>query len=173
MGVREAWLTDLYRRHGDAVYAYAARRLASPEDAEDVVVDVFATAWRRREQVPDPALPWLYATAANMVAHVARGEARRGRLGARLSVIRSVAPDDAADRIAEAMTARQVVARAMQALPEADAEVLRLWAWEHLEAGDIAQVLDCSPGAARTRLHRARARLREALQDPAAGSEER
>ena len=49
---------------------------------EDVVVEVFATAWRRRGVVPHPALPWLYATAANVIAHVIRSDARRTRLDA-------------------------------------------------------------------------------------------
>jgi RNA polymerase sigma-70 factor (ECF subfamily) len=53
------------------------------------------------------------------------------------------------------------MAVALQRLAPADAEILRLWAWEGLEPQEIATVLDTSPGAARTRLSRAKARLRE------------
>lgn len=160
----EQWLTDVFGRHSGAILAYSRRRVDSAEDAEDVVVEVFATAWRRRDIVPDEALPWLYGTAANVIAHVIRSEARRTRLGARLA---SVTPlhgdDDPADRVASATDARGVVAAALDDLAESDAELLRLWAWENLEPHEIAEVLGCSPGTARTRMHRARARLRAAL----------
>ncbi len=86
--LEDEWLTDLFGRHSRAVLAYARRRLDSAEDAEDVVVEVFATAWRRREVVPDEALPWLYATAGNVIAHVIRSDSRRTRLGAKLATVR-------------------------------------------------------------------------------------
>ena len=60
-------------------------------------------------------------------------------------------------------TAHDVVSAALDDLSESDAELLRLWAWEQLDPAEIAEVLGCSPGTARTRMHRARARLREAL----------
>ncbi len=63
----------------------------------------------------------------------------------------------------DATAAHDVVSAALDDLSESDAELLRLWAWEQLEPAEIAEVLGCSPGTARTRMHRARARLREAL----------
>jgi RNA polymerase sigma-70 factor (ECF subfamily) len=161
----DEWLTDLFGRHSRAVLAYARRRLDSAEDAEDVVVEVFATAWRRREVVPDEALPWLYATAGNVIAHVIRSDSRRTRLGAKLATVRPLhSPEmDPAQQLVDAATAHDVVSAALDDLSESDAELLRLWAWEQLEPAEIAEVLGCSPGTARTRMHRARARLREAL----------
>lgn len=162
----EDWIIDLFGRHSGAVLAYARRRLDSAEDAEDVVVEVFATAWRRRADVHDPALPWLYATASNVIAHVIRSDARRSRLGARLAAVRPIRDDttsDHADDVAAASDARGAVAAALDDLSESDAELLRLWAWEQLEPTEIAVVVGCSPGTARTRLHRARSRLRAAL----------
>jgi RNA polymerase sigma-70 factor (ECF subfamily) len=163
-GHGDAWITDLFGRHSAAVLAYARRRVDSAEDAEDVVVEVFATAWRRRDDLPDEALPWLYATAANVIAHVIRSEGRRTRLGARLAAVRPLREEsvDPADVVVAASSATTVAA-ALDDLSEADAELLRLWAWEGLEPTEIAAVLGCSPGTARTRMHRARARLREAL----------
>lgn len=159
------WVSDLFGRHSGAVLAYARRRLDSVEDAEDVVVEVFATAWRRRDDVPEEAaLPWLYATAANVIAHVIRSEARRTRLGTRLASVRPLrGDDDPAQSVVESESAHAAVAAAMDDLAESDAELLRLWAWEGLAPTEIAAVLGCSPGTARTRMHRARARLREAL----------
>ena len=158
------WINDLFGRHSAAVLAYARRRLDSAQDAEDVVVEVFATAWRRRPDVPDEALPWLYATAANVIAHVIRGEARRTRLGTRLAAVRPIREEsDPAEAVVAAAGAQSEVGAAMDDLAESDAELLRLWAWEGLEPAEIAEVVGCSAGTARTRMHRARARLREAL----------
>lgn len=163
----DVWLTDLFGQHSGAVLAYARRRLDSAEDAEDVVVEVFATAWRRRDAVPPQALPWLYATAGNVIAHTMRSAARRSRLGARLATVQPLhtLEADPSERIADVSTARDVVGAALDDLSESDAELLRLWAWEQLEPTEIAAVLGCSAGTARTRLHRARTRLRAALAD--------
>jgi len=181
----ESWLTEVFIAHSGRVLAYARRRLASAEDAEDVVVEVFTTAWRRREVVPAEPLPWLYATAANVVAHATRSEARRARLGTRLATVSPLTRDgeDPAQAVVDSAAAHAAVSSALADLEPADAEILRLWAWEQLEPAEIAQVLGCSPGAARTRMHRARQRVREALvhrgvsgvgldQFPPTGSEE-
>ena len=147
------WLTQLYEEHSDAVFRYAARRQSSREDAEDVLVEVYTVAWRRRTVVPEQALPWLYRTAANTIAHVVRGDTRRGRLQARLT---AVTPLHVEDHLPD-----PDLSSALQRLAPGDAEILRLWAWEGLEPHEIALVLDTSPGTARTRLSRAKARLRE------------
>jgi RNA polymerase sigma factor (sigma-70 family) len=164
-GRSEDWLSDLFGRHSGAVHAYARRRVDTAEDAEDVVVEVFTTAWRRRADVPAEALPWLYATAANVIAHVLRSDARRTRLGARLATVSSLHSSvaDPGTEITDAVAAGSAVNAALGDLVEADAELLRLWAWEQLEPTEIAEVLGCTPGTVRTRLHRARARLRAAL----------
>ena len=140
----------MYKRQ---VYRYALRRTSSPEDAEDVLVEAFAVAWRRRTAVPEPALPWLYRTAGNVIAHVIRGRQRRDRLAVRLSNVSTLHLEDSAPD--------PDVRAALDRLPEPDAEILRLWAWESLEPQEIAAVLEITPGAARTRLSRAKARLRE------------
>jgi RNA polymerase sigma-70 factor (ECF subfamily) len=168
MGTRrgdDEWLNDLFARHSRAILAYARRRLGTAEDAEDVVVEVFATAWRRRDVVPDEALPWLYATAGNAVAHARRSDARRTRLGAKLATVRPlhVSEPDLAQQVVESAVSQESVTEALDHLSDSDAELLRLWAWEQLDPGEIAAVVGCSPGAARTRLHRARSRLRDAL----------
>ncbi len=161
----EQWLADVFGRHSGAVLAYARRRVDSAEDAEDVVVEVFSTTWRRRDAVPDEPLPWLYATAANVIQHVIRSEARRTRLGARLASVSPMRSEtsDPADVASARADAQGLVSAALDDLAESDAELLRLWAWEDLEPHEIAEVLDCSPGTARTRMHRAKARLRAAL----------
>ena len=57
-----AWFTEVVREHSTALVRYFARR-GPRQDAEDLAAEVFATAWRRRADVPpDAVLPWLYRT---------------------------------------------------------------------------------------------------------------
>jgi len=55
------------------------------------------------------------------------------------------------------------LAEALASLPEADQEILRLWAWEQLEPREIALVLETSPNAVSSRLSRAKRKLAAAL----------
>lgn len=154
----DAWFEALYRDNAPAVLAYARRRLADPQDSEDVVVEVFGIAWRRRRDLAEDPLPWLYATASNVVSHMTRSHTRRGRLGARLASQPAIPYEPVAE-----IDSAESLRTAMSRLAESDQEILRLWAWEDLDGPRLAQALGCSPGTARTRLHRARTRLRTVL----------
>ena len=159
-----AWFEALFRQHGNRVLAYATRRC--PGDADDVVAEVFATAWKYRSKVPVDALPWLYRTAAHQVQHSHRGRSRRAALASRSARLDEPGrhPPDVADDLAAQMDRVAAVARVMAALPPPDAEVLRLWAWEQLSTDEIAYVLVISSTAARVRLHRARRRAEALLE---------
>ena len=156
-GRDDQWFEALFTRFHGPVRAYASRR--APDDADDIVADVFAVAWRKRGDVPDNALPWLYAVAAREMLHTFRARDRRDRLGLRLQATTLLVHPDPAEQIAGRLDAQAPVTRALALLPERDAEVLRLWAWEHLEPAEIAVVLGISSVASRVRLHRARRRL--------------
>ena len=151
------WLEALFDLHAAAVRGYAIRRVG-PDVADDVVTQVFTTAWRRRSAVPEPALPWLLRTARNVVAHEARSLARR--LNVRDAVASTL--DDTAIPAAEDAS-RALAESILDQLPSLDAEVLRLTVWEQLTPAEIAIVLDLSDSAARTRLMRARQRAQALL----------
>jgi RNA polymerase sigma-70 factor (ECF subfamily) len=155
----EAWFDVLYREHHTAVLSYARRRGAEPDD---LVAEVFATAWRHRDRVPDPALPWLLRTARNFLLHEARGRARRARLAGRARG-RVGIEGDHADGVAERRDAEITIRSALAKLSATDQELLRLAAWEQLDTPALAYVLECSEVAARVRLHRATRRLRQML----------
>ena len=143
---------------------FLARR-TDPETAEDALAETLLVCWRRLSEVPDPALPWAYAVARNSLANALRSERRQQRLAAKVATVdppREVAPA-APEGDAE-------LAAALAALPEQDAELLRLWAWEQLSASEIADVLEITPNAASIRLHRAKAKLREQLGKNGAGA---
>ncbi len=159
----------LYRDQGRAILAYALRRVGSPEDAADVVAETFLVAWRRLDEVPIDAGArlWLYAVTRRVIANLHRAERRRTRLGQRLAESMRV---ELATQPAPAGEAAEVL-RAMDGLGEDDRELLLLVSWEELSPGEAAKVLGVSSLAARSRLHRARRRLRALLeQDEPAGS---
>lgn len=157
----DEWLHRLFVTHHLAVLAYARRRV--PDVADEVVAEVFATAWRQRSIVPDPPLPWLYATARHEVLHQQRSHARRQRLLDRLADQPAQEAESGTDIDGRIDASRQV-RRMLARLPERDAEVLRLWAWEGLDGAQLAAVLGCSPAAARVRLHRAKRRAAPLLE---------
>ena len=148
----------LYREQGRAILAYALRRVEDREDAADVVAETFLIAWRRLAEVPAGAEArlWLYAVARRTIANLHRSERRRTRLGGRLaeSLRTELATQPApTGEAAEAL-------RAMGELGDEDRELLLLVAWEGLAPNEAATVLDVSSLAARSRLYRARRRLR-------------
>lgn len=158
----EARFRGLYAEHFRELLAFALRRTACPEDAADVVADTFLVAWRRLDRVPadDEARLWLYGVCRRVLANTDRSAVRRTRLGARLrTALAEQAVPDPAEDVALTMSVRDALAR----LRPADRELLQLAGWEGLEARELAVVLRIPARTARTRLSRARARLRAEL----------
>jgi RNA polymerase sigma factor (sigma-70 family) len=139
--------------------AYALRRVDRAEDAADIVAETFLVAWRRLDKVPpgEEGRLWLYGVARRQLANQRRGQLRRSRLAERLraelpaavAYVRS--PED--HRVA-------AVRAALARLEEEDREILRLSSWEGLTPSEIATVLGVPGVTVRSRLHRARKRLR-------------
>ena len=147
-----------------SLLAYALRRVAHPEDAADVVAETFLVAWRRRCDLPPDgeARLWLFGVARRVLANHHRGGVRRQRLGERLRQrISAVIGGDPGGEVPERLAVRAALAR----LGELDREVLLLTVWEGMEPREAAEVLRVSPAVVRTRLSRARARLRELVGD--------
>jgi RNA polymerase sigma-70 factor, ECF subfamily len=155
----------LYRDHAREILGYALRRCPGPEDAADAVAETFLTAWRRLAEVPlgEEGRLWLYGTARFVVANQRRGERRRNRLAEHLRAeLRSELPTE----VAEDSTG---ILEALNTLEEPDRELLMLVGWEELSPSQAAQVLGVTALAARSRLHRARRRLRGRLAEGEAG----
>ncbi|MGY1844476.1 RNA polymerase sigma factor [Modestobacter sp. SYSU DS0875] len=165
---------DAYRTSGTAVLGYALRRAESREDALDAVAETFATAWRRRADMPADPLevrPWLFGIARRCLANATRSSVRAGRLGERLGqALAGVTVPDPSTLSEERAEVRQVH-EALGRLSAEDRELVTLIAWEGLTPAQAADALEVTPGAARVRLHRARARLRAALSDTAGRQE--
>jgi RNA polymerase sigma factor (sigma-70 family) len=164
----------LFDRHATSLHRYLVRRLG-PDEAESMVGEVFRIAFERRASYdlgrPD-ARPWLYGIATNLVARHRRTEARRVRAVARLAARRADAGDLGEDASAglDAATDWRRVADALAALPPVELDTLVLHVWEDLPYTQVAEALDIPVGTVRSRLNRARRRLRELA--PASGEEQ-
>lgn len=156
---------ELYDRHAPSIHRYVRRRLGD-QAADDVVAETFLAAFRRRERYdlarPD-ALPWLYGIAANLVGKHRRSEVRMLRALARTGtdpVTDSIEGVDA--RVSAAACSREL-AGALAGLPAGDRDVLLLVAWADLSYQQVAEALSIPLGTVRSRLNRARRKVREAL----------
>jgi RNA polymerase sigma factor (sigma-70 family) len=156
----------IFDRHADEIYRYAARRLGQ-QAAADAVSEVFLAAFRNRGRYqPDrgDARPWLYGIATKVVSQQLRAEGRRAHL---LAVVPAPPPAEfPADEIGDRITAEQlrpVLLGVLEALPDADRELVFLVAWAGLSYQQAAQALEIPVGTVRSRLHRVRAKVRRAI----------
>jgi RNA polymerase sigma-70 factor (ECF subfamily) len=165
-GCRQDGSSDRFReffdQHQQALLSYGLRRCHSAADAADLVAETMLVAWRRLDDVPPgpDALPWLYGAAWFVLANQRRGHRRADRLSARLA-------SDLEDLVADTTQTsadRAWVGDALATLNDLDREVLTLTLWEGLSPAQVAVAMDVPAATVRTRLHRARRRVREALE---------
>jgi RNA polymerase sigma-70 factor (ECF subfamily) len=156
----------VFDRHAPHIHRYLARRLGG-QIADDLVGETFLIAFGGRGRY-DPAFPsarpWLYGIATNLVARRRREEAREYRLRA------AVGPpaDQAchAEAVAAQVSAQALNGRLATALGElspGDRDVLLLIAWEGLAYEEVAAALGIPVGTVRSRLNRARKKVRTRL----------
>ncbi|GGO56989.1 RNA polymerase sigma factor [Streptomyces lasiicapitis] len=145
-------------RHSAALHGYFARR--APHAADDLLAELWLQAYAARrgfDPARGPARAWLFGVARNVLSAHWRRTARQ----------RPALPGDGGDDPWEAVDARLDAAAVaprlrdlLAGLPEEERELLLLVAWEQLTPGEAAAVVGIPAGTARSRLHRARTRLR-------------
>lgn len=155
----------LFERYADDVYNFCFRRTASWSLAQDLVSAVFLEAWAKRSELRITSLsqslrPWLIGVAHNKIRNERR-RARRLRLILRAKT--EPAPDFSSDVVERLDAERRMAALndAIRKLPRKEVDVLLLFSWGELEYGDIATILGIPVGTVRSRLARARQRMRE------------
>ncbi|WP_406056075.1 RNA polymerase sigma factor [Kribbella sp. NBC_00889] len=165
---RELRFRELFEDNYRQLLGYALRRVASPDDAADIVADTMLVAWRRFDEVPadGTARLYLYGVARRVLANHWRGEIRRDRLAERLRLqLAEAAPDQTS--LADSTVA---IREALAQLSDNDRELLMLTGWDGLDPREAAVVLGVPARTVRTRLHRARARLRRVVGDAFTGA---
>ncbi|MDL4775876.1 MULTISPECIES: RNA polymerase sigma factor [Thermomonosporaceae] len=158
----------LFDRYSGMLYRYVSRRLG-PEAAEDLVGETFLAAFSRRDRydvAQGDARPWLFGIATKLVSRHHRTEGARYRALRRSPVEGPV--EGPADRVANGVTAtasRPALSAALARLPRRDLDVLLLVAWGDLTYEEVARALGVPVGTVRSRLNRARRKVRAALGD--------
>jgi RNA polymerase sigma factor (sigma-70 family) len=148
---------DLYRETVRRLFAYVLTR-TDRENAADVVSSTYLVAWRRFDEVPADALPWLIGVARRSLADQRRSEARQRAVGQRLGE-EPTAPRDLGDTVTESMVLRSSIRRALVRMRPEDRDIVILAAWHGFGTEQLAVTLGCSKSLASLRLHRARRRF--------------
>jgi RNA polymerase sigma factor (sigma-70 family) len=158
----------LFRRHAPEIQRYVIRRLGR-DGADDVVAETFLAAFRQRnsyDTARTDARPWLYGIATHLIGRYRRAEIRQYLVLARTGRDPVTEPfTDQVDDAVSACGARRQLAAALARLPAAHRDALLLIAWGDLSYPEAAAALGVPVGTVRSRVHRARARLRRSLGD--------
>jgi RNA polymerase sigma-70 factor (ECF subfamily) len=169
--------TVLFCRHAPHIQRYVVRRLGQDE-ADDIVAETFLLAFRQRDSYDltrADARPWLYGIATNLIGRHRRAEIRLYRALARTGVdpVTEAFTDRVDDQVS-AGTASRRLAAGLARLPEELRDTLLLVAWGDLSYAEAATALGVPVGTVRSRVSRARSKLRQTLggANPAAYDEE-
>lgn len=156
----------VFDRYYSQIHGYVARRLGRSL-ADDLASETFLTAFAVRDRYdlahPD-ARPWLYGITSNLIARHHRAEQRRYRAMARTGTDET--SEGHADEVVvrlDAVARRGPLAAALSEISDGDRDVLLLVAWAELTSDQAGRALGIPAGTARSRLHRARQRIRAAL----------
>jgi len=169
----------IFEEHARAVYNLGLRLTANWSAAEDVVSLTFLEAWRLRARVdPDgeSLQPWLLGIAVNVCRNLARATRRHQAAMSRIPAPPAVPDfaDELAGRLDDAAQLR-LVTNTLGALRRGEREVIALCVWAELDYATAAAALGVPVGTVRSRLSRARRRLRKLVpadREPAASREQ-
>jgi len=155
-GDREA-VGTLFRRHHAAVYAYCARVVLDGPAASDLAQETFVRVFRYRSGFSGVGFAaWLYRIARNVCYDHLRGVRRRVQTEADWVRERTGPAADGSERGA-------LLETGLARLSAEDREIISLTRFQDLPYDEVADVLGCTPTAARVRLHRALKRLRRVV----------
>ena len=156
----------VFERHHPAVHRYLARRIGS-DFADELAAETFAVAFAKRgryQATVADVRPWLFGIATKLAHRHWRREERELRAYARTGVDASApSPAERVNARADSAVAGPAIAAALAALSADERDVLLLYAWEELDQPEIAAALSIALGTVKSRLHRARARVRQSL----------
>ncbi|PSL52711.1 RNA polymerase sigma-70 factor (ECF subfamily) [Saccharothrix carnea] len=155
----------IFDRYAPVVHGYLSRRVGTP--ADDLMSETFLLAFRGRTGYDPgraPVRAWLFGIATNLVRRHARDEERRYRALGRAAGHAESTTDlgEVAGRV-DAQALRGELAVALAALSREDLDVLLLWTYAQLSYAEIAAAVGVPVGTVRSRLHRARGKVRTQL----------
>lgn len=154
-------LGELFERHHSRLYQFLLRLVGRPQVAEDLVQEAFTRMLKYRHTFRNNSrfLPWMYRLAHNVAHDYFRKKPRAERQED--SARETADPTPSAQDELEREESASLLRRALLRLPVDKREVLILSRFETRRYAEIAELLDCSEGAVKVRVHRATAELRQ------------
>lgn len=145
-------LETVVRTYENTLYRAALSILGDPQEAEDVVQESFLRLWEKAPEFESPAheRAWLLKVTVNGCKSRLRSPWHR-RTAPLLDIYPAAAPEE------------QAVLEVIQSLPPKDRAVLHLYYYEGYQTAEIADMTGWRAGTVRSRLARARDKLRELL----------
>ncbi len=163
---RRSAIGMIVQRYRKRLYHHAMYILKDPEQAFDVVQEVFIKAIRERRffDVEFKMKAWLFRVTSNLCFNIVRDKRRRGAILDTMIKKTSSAADQV-DRVF-ATEQQQVILAALDKLSENHRKILALRYYSDLSYAEIADTLDVKLGTVMSRLSRAKNRLMEVLDHP-------
>lgn len=155
---------DLYDRHGRLLYSLALRIVRDQGDAQDVVQEVFAQAWRQAAQFDATrgnVAAWLIMLTRARGVDVLRRRRARPPLQAQNGPLETAADTPLPDEQLAWLARTADVQRALEALPTLQRIAVELAYFDGLTQTEIAAELDVPLGTVKTRVRQALIRLRD------------
>jgi RNA polymerase sigma factor (sigma-70 family) len=156
----------IFDRHFDVVHAYLQRRVGR-DLADELAAETFLIAFDKRARYdvsrPD-ARPWLFGIATNLLHRHRRHELRQLRAYARSAVDPVLDAFDGVEARIDASSVRRELVDALTHVPAEELDALLLFAWADFSYSEIAEALEIPVGTVRSRLSRARSRMRTELE---------
>jgi RNA polymerase sigma-70 factor (ECF subfamily) len=160
-----AEFAQVFHRHYDVVHGYIRKRVGESL-ADDLASQTFLIAFDRRDRYDGTranARPWLLGIATNLIHGKRRQERRQLRAYGRAGAELEASPLEGVEARADAERLRPRLAAVLASLPGDEVDPLLLFAWAELSYEEIAEALDLPIGTVKSRLSRARRRVRELL----------
>jgi RNA polymerase sigma factor (sigma-70 family) len=161
---------ELLEAHSGRLFAHVARVLGAGADAEDVVQEACISAWRSIGSFEGTSFrAWLFRIATNRAIDVIRQRRRRGELPLEVSDEEEVgwaepaAPGPEVHQLASGRETMAVVEEALARIPPEQRAALLLRDVEGFDYAEIARITAAEPGTVRSRIHRGRLAVRNAL----------
>ncbi|MEU7295163.1 RNA polymerase sigma factor [Streptomyces exfoliatus] len=164
-----AAFAEIFDDHARVVYAHAVRTTGDWALAEDVMSLTFLEAWRLRDKLRDEVRSvraWLLGIATNVMRNTSRSARRHREAMSRLSLPEPL-PDFSDEVVGQMVDAQRLAAaaRALQRLKRTEREVFALVVWSDLGYAAAAEALGIPVGTVRSRLSRAREKLRRLVDE--------
>lgn len=162
----EKAMNALYRKLSRRIYAFALRRLSTPQVAEEVVVETMFEVWKHAERFAGQSKvsTWVLGIAKYKVLDKMRQKGTRvmQEIDEETNVIEDASPS-AFEQIAEKQEAKHV-SQCLETLPDEQRECMHLVFFEELGFADIAQIQQCPENTIKTRMFHARRKMRECIE---------